>query len=114
MAQQMRQSSLGFWQRVGRFLRGLVRLVLFGLIVAIITAALYYAFPYIYNSNVFPLQNNNQVGLERLQRAQTQLQDDLTDQLTRQRERIAQLEANLTAEREARSEPKLRPQIRPI
>jgi chromosome segregation ATPase len=93
------QPSPTFEQRVGRFLRGLVRLVLFGLIVAVVVVAIYYATPYIYSYALLPAQNNR-LMLDELQQTQNQMQQDLTDY----GERIGQLETQLAAEREARSE----------
>jgi chromosome segregation ATPase len=97
MTEQSNNSN--FWQGFGRFMRGLVRLVLFGLLVAIVVVALYYAIPYAYSYMVQPVQNNR-VVIDHLRRTQAQVEDQLADQ----RERIAQLEADLAAEREARSQ----------
>ncbi|MBN1218155.1 MAG: hypothetical protein JXM69_04445 [Anaerolineae bacterium] len=95
-------NTSGFWQSFGRFMRGLIRLVLFALIVAVIVVVVYYSIPYIYNY----MQNrgDSQVVTEDLRRDQAQMQEDFTNQLANQRERIVQLEAELTAEREARSQ----------
>jgi chromosome segregation ATPase len=105
MTEQM-QPAPTFGQRVGRFFQGLIRLVLFGLIVAIVVtivvAAINYASPSIYDNVVSPLQDN-QAKIELLQTQTEQMQEDFTSQLTEQRERIAQLETELAAEREARS-----------
>jgi chromosome segregation ATPase len=105
MTEQM-QPAPTFGQRVGRFFQGLIRLVLFGLIVAIVVtivvAAINYASPFIYNNIVSPLQDN-QAKIDSLQQKQSNMQEDFTGQLTEQRERIAQLESELATEREARS-----------
>lgn len=84
-------------------MRALLRLVLFALVVALITAAIYLAVPYVYRYTMLPVQNNR-VLLEHLQRTQAQLRDDVTGQLNAQRERIARLETGLADEQEARSE----------
>ena len=105
MTEQM-QPAPTFGQRMGRFFQGLIRLVLFGLIVAIVVtivvAAINYASPFIYNNIVSPLQDN-QAKIDSLQQKQSNMQEDFTGQLTEQRERIAQLETELAAGREARS-----------
>ncbi|MFC1974905.1 hypothetical protein ACFLXQ_00735 [Chloroflexota bacterium] len=109
MTEQMRKSPSNFWQSFGRFMRGLVRLVLFGLVVAIIVVAIYFAAPfaapYISDFTVLPTKNKQALD-DHLQRAHPhpQMQEDLAGQLADQRERIAQLETDLAAEREARSE----------
>ncbi|HEX9925269.1 MAG TPA: hypothetical protein VGD99_21615 [Anaerolineae bacterium] len=88
---------------IGRFLGGLLRLVLFAVVVALVTGAVYLATPYVYRYTMLPVQNNRAV-IETLRQNQAQLQEDVSQQLAEQRERIAQLEADLAAEREARSE----------
>jgi len=92
-----------FWQGFGRFMRRLVRLALFALVVAVVVVAIYYAIPYVYSYTVLPVQNNR-VLIDHVRRSQAQLQEDVTSQLADQRERMAQLEADLAAEREARSQ----------
>jgi F0F1-type ATP synthase membrane subunit b/b' len=88
---------------IGRILGGLLRLILFAVVVALITGAVYLATPYVYRYTMLPVQNNRAV-IETLRQNQAQLQEDVSQQLAEQRERIAQLEADLAAEREARSE----------
>ncbi len=80
-----------------------MRLVVFGLLVAAITALIYYATPYIYRYLVVPVQNNR-LAIEQLQNSQSRFQGDLESRLADQSQRIAQLEADLAANREARSE----------
>jgi uncharacterized coiled-coil protein SlyX len=80
-------------------MRGFLRLVLFGLIVALIIVAVFYAMPTAYNYLVLPVQNNR-VVIDHLRRAETQMQKDMSSQ----QEQMAALESSLTAEREARGE----------
>jgi chromosome segregation ATPase len=86
-----------------RFLGGCLRLLLFALTIAAVTAAIYYVTPYIYRYVVTPVQNN-QLAIAQLRQAQARLQDDVEGRLTDQRQRITQLETDLAAERETRSE----------
>ena len=99
MTEQTQATSPGFW----RFLRGLLRLLLFAVIVAIITGAIFLAMPYAYRYLLLPVQNNRLV-IDHVQRTQTQLQKDVIQQTADQQQRLAQLEAALAAEREIRSE----------
>lgn len=87
----------------GRFWGGCLRLLIFALAVAAVTAALYYATPYVYRYLVTPVQNNRAV-IEHIQRSQARWQDDLEGRLNDQSQRIAQLEAESAAEREALSQ----------
>lgn len=103
MAEQNTNKSPTFWQGFGRFLRGAARLVLFALVVALVTAVIYFSVPYVYGYFVTPIQNNRAL-LDHLQRTQAQMQADLSGQLEEQRQRITRLEVDLSAEREARSE----------
>lgn len=82
-----------------RFMRGFLRLVLFGLVIALIVVAIYYAVPIAYNYLVLPAQNNR-VVIDHLRRAETQVQKDMSNQ----QEQITELESSLAAEREARSQ----------
>jgi chromosome segregation ATPase len=88
---------------LGRIFGGCLRLVVFGLLVAALTAAIYYATPYVYRYFVIPVQNNR-LAIEQLRNGRARFEDDLEARLTDQSQRIAQLEADLAANREARSE----------
>jgi chromosome segregation ATPase len=92
-----------FRRGLGRFLGGCLRLLVFGLLVAALTAAIYYATPYVYRYFVIPVQNNR-LAIEQLRNSQARFQDDLEARFADQSQRIAQLEADLSANREARSE----------
>lgn len=81
-----------------RFMRALVRLVLFGVIIALIIVAIFYAMPTAYNYLVLPVQNNR-VVIDHLRRAESQMQKDLSAQ----QEQITELEDALATEREALS-----------
>lgn len=98
MTQQTQTSS-----RSARFAVAFFRLLLFAVIVAIITAAIYLAAPYIYQTLILPVQNT-QVAVERLQRAQTQLAEELRQEMTGQEARVTQLESDMVVERGLRSE----------
>lgn len=82
-----------------RFMRGFLRLVLFGLVIALIIVAIFYAMPTAYNYLVLPVQNNR-VVIDHLRRAETQVQKDMSSQ----QEQITELESSLVTEREARSQ----------
>jgi chromosome segregation ATPase len=103
MAEQSQQTRSTFWQGFGRFLGSLIRLLLFIIVIALVTGAIYFAIPYVYRYTILPVQNNR-VVIEQLRRSQTELRDEFSGQLAEQRERIAQLEAELVAERETHSE----------
>ncbi|UCC87189.1 MAG: hypothetical protein JSV81_20430 [Anaerolineales bacterium] len=100
---QQTTTTPSFRQGLGRFLGGCLRLVVFGLLVAALTALIYYATPYVYRYLVIPVQNNR-LAIEQLRNSQSGFQDDLEARLADQSQRIAQLEADLAANREARSE----------
>jgi len=103
MTEQTPKAPPTFSQNLGRLILGLIRLLLFALIVAIVTAALYFAIPALYRYLLLPVQNNR-AAIEHLRQTHMQLREELAGQLDAQRERIAQLEGDLAAEREARSE----------
>lgn len=103
MTNETQPRASGFWNGFGRVLGGFLRLILFAVVVALITGAVYLAVPYVYRYTMLPIQNNR-AAIEALRQNQVQLQKDVSQQLAEQRERTAQLEADLTAEREARSE----------
>jgi len=85
-----------------RFMRGFFRLALFGLIVALIIVVIYYAVPIAYKYMALPVQNDR-VAIDRLQRVETQMQQDMASQ----QEKIANLESSLVTERETRSQMEL-------
>jgi len=103
MTNQTQPRASGFWNGVGRILGGFLRLILFAVVVALVTGAVYLAVPYVYRYTMLPVQNNR-AAIEVLRQNQAQLQKDVSQQLAQQNERMAQLEAGLAAEREARSE----------
>lgn len=103
MAEQSQQTQSTLWQGFWRFLGRSIRLLLFIIVIALVTGAIYFATPYVYRYTVLPVQNNR-VVIEQLRRSQTELRDEFSGKLTEQRERIAQLEAELATDRETRSE----------
>ena len=102
-ASSTQSTSPSFWRSFGRFLRGSLRLLLFAIVVALVTGAIFLAIPYAYRYMILPVQNNR-VVIDHVQRTQTQLQKDFIQQTSAQQQRLAQLEADLAAERETRSE----------
>ncbi len=99
MAMNEKTQQPGCWNRLGRAIAVLLRLVFVVVIAILIGVGIYYGVPWVYWRLVIPVQDSA-ARIEILQRDLENTRTDWNTDLTEQSQRISALESDLAAQRE--------------